>query len=329
MESEARGIFQSDVIIRSAIMAAIRDLRLNPWLLDYVFASLLNDPLIRELIKSDFPEKEIEQARRWFLGNEIVVFMSHAIVEPKFPCVTISLVESSEQEATLADVHYVPKQDNDSKWPALTIQFTPVSYNALTGVVTIPDAIADSLVIAAGMMLVDSSGRAHEIIEMDSRTQFKIAPGTVANFTGAVLKGRRPAYITTFESVKMQETYSLGCHVQSEGVHLTYLHSVIVFCLLRYKETLLEGRGFERAKISSSDFMRNGAFEQENVFSRHIQVTGYVTQTWPKQTQPKITSTLVSPLVVSVNSSSGSALEPDPNSDESWLEQDSLTARLR
>lgn len=43
--TEAQGIVQSDILIRSALIAAISDLRANPYLLQYCFASLVNDNL--------------------------------------------------------------------------------------------------------------------------------------------------------------------------------------------------------------------------------------------------------------------------------------------
>lgn len=59
LTTEALGIHQSDVIIRTAIVAALADLRANPWLLDYVFASLPKD----EMTMKDYGEKSVEKAK--------------------------------------------------------------------------------------------------------------------------------------------------------------------------------------------------------------------------------------------------------------------------
>ena len=322
MTTEVTGIHQSDVIIRSALIAAIADIRANPWLLDYVFASLPKD----ELTMRDYGEREVGAAKKWFQSTDIPVFMNTRIGDEKLPAITIGLEDSVEAETTLADVHYQVKEDNDRQWPALTEKFEPVSYSAATGIIVIPDAIAEGIVMAPGMVLLDSTGKGHSIIETTDRQTAIIKAGTVANFSGTVLKGARPSYIAQLESVVMKETYSIGCHVAAEQTHLTYLHSIVVFILLRYKEALLEARGFERSQLQSTDFRRNEQMEMELAFSRHISITGYVRQIWPKSIDPKITGA-VSQLMVSGSGKLPSDTNPD---DAAWIgDQDALTHKLK
>lgn len=312
--SEIIGIHQGDMIVRTGIMAAIADLRANDWLLDYVFNSLAED----DLTKAEYGRKEIEAAKAWFRRTKINVMMSTAIVDPKFPVITITQLEGAEAELTLSDTHYVPQQDDGRLWPALTPEFG-ADYNMVTGVVTLPEL---DLVIAPGQQLVDWAGKAHEILEVIDDRTVKITPG-VADFTKTVIKGRAPAQITRIGSAKHKENYAIGCHVQGEQTHLMYLHSLLVFCLYRYKKRLFEARGFERHGISSSDFRRNEAFENELTFSRHLTLTGYVPQVWPEETDDKITSTTTVPVV------EGAGKQEDPE-DQSWVsEEDALTVGLK
>ena len=111
MTTEALGVHQSDVIIRTAIVAAIADLRANPWLLDYVFASLPRD----DRTMKDYGEKEVQRAKEWFMKTNVPVFMVPRMDEAKVPCITIKLLDSSEAEVTLGDVHYQEKEDNDAQ----------------------------------------------------------------------------------------------------------------------------------------------------------------------------------------------------------------------
>jgi hypothetical protein len=316
MTTEVTGIHQSDVIIRSAIIAAMADVRANPWLLDYVFASLPKDPLTMK----EYGEREIDAAKKWFMSTNIPVFMSTRVDEVKLPAISISLLESTEAETTLSDTHYQVQEDNDSAWPALAGPFSPTEYSAATGIMKVPDL---GIILAPGMVVVDSIGRAHDILEVPDADTIQIKAGTVADFSGAYLKGARPSFIAQLESVVMKETYSIGCHVDSEQTHLTWLHSILTFILLRYKETLLEARGFERTQINSSDFRRNESFESEFVFSRHLNITGYVRQVWPKAIKPKITATAITPLMIS--DSGKLPADTDPN-DASWIgDEDALT----
>ena len=284
--SQITGIFASDVVIRTALLEGINDLRRYPYLLDFVFAFLPKDALTAKM----YGLKEQAQARKWFQRSNIPIFLSTRLDKPKFPCISIGLLESIESENTLADVHYNPKEDGTLDWPALTDPFCPTGFTSSTGVMKLPDAVTSQLVLAPGMMLIDDIGGVHEILDVTDQSTIVLAAGTTASFTQAIIKGAPPSAIVAIESCRAKESYSIGCHVQGEDVWLTYLHAIVQFILFRYRETLLEARGFERSSINSSDFRRNDAFsEVENIFSRHINVTGYVQQMWPKLISPKIT----------------------------------------
>jgi len=276
------GIHQSDVIIRSAIITALADMRANPWVLDRVFASLVQDSLTAK----DKGQRELQAAKNWFLRTNIPVLVTPVMDEFKTPCISITLVDSSEvpSEATTSDTHYEPFEYDDSTSPALTTGFTPQSYNPLTGEITLaPDALPPGVYVGPGMLIVDKYGTAHEILRMgDSTDQFYIAANVQANFNGAVLKGIRPSIITSVESSSFKETYRIGLHVGAEPAYLIWLHSIVVFALLRYKEVLLEGRGFERSTFSSNDLSRDTVFETENIFTRYLTISGHVRQYWPK-----------------------------------------------
>lgn len=313
--SEIIGIHQSDVILRSALIAAIDDLRAKDYLLDFVFASLPKDALT----KAEYGQREVDNAKRWFRSTKIPVMMGTTLADASFPVITFSLVDSGEAEVTLGDVHYEPLVDDDRLWPALTPVFEATG--AQSGTVTVPD---QQLVFAPGMLLIDSAGGEHPIIEVLSNTSFTIAPST-ADFRSCVIKGQRPSRVTAVESVKARETYSIGCHVQGEQVNLTYLHSVLVFILYRYKQRLFEARGFERMTVTSSNFMRSDQItEVEGTYSRFINVSGYVTQVWPKDTYEKIQTVSVQPLIIA-----GAGTQTHPE-DALWVgEEDALALAMR
>lgn len=282
--TEALGIHQSDIIIRTAIVAAIADLRAKPYLLDYIFASLPRD----ELTLRDYGEKEVQNAKDWFLKTDIPVVMDYRLDHAQFPCITISLQESVEAEQTLGDVHYKPTDEVEAAWPVLAGPFTPVDYEANTGLMTIPDAVAEVLVLAPGMLIIDNVGRQHVIEQVLDTTVAQIKPGTIADFRTCTIKSERPPMMATLESLAFRETYQIGCHVQSDSAHLTYLWSIVYFVLLAYKQALLEARGFERSILSSTQFQTNQTTQNELVYSRYINIQGHVRNYWPKQITPRI-----------------------------------------
>lgn len=276
--SRILGIHQSDIVIRSAVVAALADMRANPWLLDYVFASLPQDTLTWK----EYGERDLQQAKKWFLSTNIEVSVLPRFNESQWPQITIELLESTEvvPEAIIGDVNYDPTEDNDMTWPALTQSFVPISYTPSTGLIRL--AADCEAWLGPGMFIIDRQGKSHEITEVTDQRTFKIDPGTVADFRSSVIKGHRPNWKVDVESSSFKETYRLGVHCQGETVHLTWLHAIVQFALLRYKQVLLEARGFERSTISSSQVSLDQRFETENIFSRYVTISGYVRQFWPK-----------------------------------------------
>ena len=331
MTTEALGIHQSDVIIRSAIVAAIADLRANPWLLQYAFASLPRDPLTM----SAYGEQEVTRAIEWFQKTNVRVFINLNMNEVKFPCISIGLMSSNEQESegTLGDVHYVSQEDNDSKWPTLVGPITPTAYSAATGIMAFNPAQLNAFVLAPGMLLVDKTGKTYPIIEVMEDNSISIAPGVVADWTDLLIKPQRPAFSTAVESTIYREGYAIGVHVDSEPVHLTYLHSIIVFALLRYKQALLEARGFERSTLSSADVRMDPANDPENVYSRYIQITGTVRQAWPKQISPKAAQVAVQVTATQAPADGGTVIEEVPvdvdteDALSDWLDSDAASGK--
>jgi hypothetical protein len=303
------GIHQSDVVIRSAIIAALADMRAQPWLFDYVFASLPQDMLTWK----DYGEKSVQEAKTWFLSNNIPVKMTPVLNEIELPCITITLVDSAEAipETTLADVDGDGYERNDRTWPSLVTSFTPKSYNVNTGTIVLADKMPEGITIGPGMFIVDNLGHTYAILSVTDDLTFKIAPGTMADFSNCTLKAHKPSWITAVESSSYRETYRVGIHVGGEPVLLTWIHSVIVFALLRYKEALLEGRGFERSTFSSSEFTREEKYETEMVFSRYVNVSGFVRHYWPKAVTQVIDVVQTQPVVSGGVSMTAIGIDPD------------------
>jgi hypothetical protein len=326
LTTKVLGIHQGDIIIKSALDVAMADLRANPSVLNFVWASLPQDPITWK----EYGMMELQRAKKWFMDTNIPVKISPIRNEMTLPCIVVTLADSSEatNESTLGDVNpEVQFETTYGDWPALTRPFTPSSYDPITGIVMMrtKDLPADIL-ISEGMFIVDKTGTPYEILTVYDTVSFKIAPATVADFKGAVLKGHRPAWVTSVESSSFRESYQISVNVGGEPTLTVLLHSVVVFCLLRYKQLLLEARGFERSTFTSSDLKINQSLpETEPVFTRNINLSGYVRQYWPKIIAPAIDGT-VSQERVTDGGTSPAGTNPD---DLLWVgEYDSLTQTL-
>lgn len=315
------GIFQSDVIIRTMLVKALEDLRKNQWLLDYIFVSLAKDTTTLE----EYGQKQMAEAKRWFLKTNVSVYHTLSLTAPEFPAITVSLVESGQADKQLGDVHYEVQEPTDqisTPDPVVAGPFIPDSYDALTGTLEVPAAIAETVFLAEGMFIEESNGIRHRISEVLDDTTV-IIEGPPGDFNGAKVRYGTPAYMVDLESCQMKESYLLGVHVNGPPLYLVILHSIVVFCLLRYNQSLLEARGFENMTFGSTDFSRLQVPDMEANYSRYINVTGFVRQYWPKavnQTVQSIGS------VIRVTGAAHVPVEPGVAvNDLSWIgDQDSI-----
>lgn len=294
------GIFQSDILIRTAILEGLSDIRANPWKLDYVFSWLLND----DLTKTTYGDKELAEAKAWFLNADIPVVMAYHVDRPQLPCIGIELIESAESNATLGDVHYETSEDvlatEVALKPNLVVgPFTPKAYDPTTGTVTMPDDL-DTSNVFTGMYIFDTvANLGYQIQEVTGDSTFTIDVNVKANFTKCYIASRDAFWIVPLSSILFRESYRLRCFVNGSPVQLSFLYSVLLFILFSRKEDLLEARGFENNTTSGSGF--HGTQDPSNpeiVFIRDITVTGLVRHYWPGTPHQKIDGILIDPIKV-------------------------------
>lgn len=284
---KSTGIVLSDIIIRSAILQGLANLRAKPWLLKkYVFAGLPLD----ELTAQEYGQKTVDQATNWFLNQDIKVFLTVRQASATYPSISIELANSSEGETTLGDVNYQAYEDSDLQWPTLYGPFQVPAYNPLTGQMTIPDS---PISLGLGMVVVDDQGDIHALTDILDDQTVITDTGITSTLNAVQLKGTPPALTASQEACQYRDTYQIGVHCGGEPEYTIWLHAIMQFILLSYKESLLEARGYERSTFSSSNLAFNEAIASSSgdiVFSRYITLTGFVRHQWPKTILPKITT---------------------------------------
>jgi hypothetical protein len=295
--TEAFGIFSGDILIRHALMIGLQDLRDNPWQLSLVFSSLVNDPYTAE----KYGQKELSNAVSWFLKTNIPVILDATLTNsPAMPCVIVGLQDSNEGEATLGDLHYVTSQTVESEYEPLTQKFS-ATYDSDTGLV-VPSV---PVVVNNQMILQDKIGNTFPVqdtqIDPEGNENFLISKNvSFGNFSQCVLKWATNRVSVQLESLFFNETYNIVCNVKGEPCYALYLYAIVKYCLLRYKKTLLEGRGFERTVIKCSKLMPNntlGPTGSENIWCRAITISGFVKESWASQTSERVTSAAYAPPV--------------------------------
>lgn len=283
--TDVTGIFQGDIIIKTAVELGLEDIRKSPWIIEDIFGSLLENPLL----KDKYGLKEISRAKEFILNNEIPIYIHHRLDKAEFPCITISIGESREDKdlATLGDTTpfgeiYDPSEVG-RPIAFLVPPFEPESYDEDTGIVEVPEDIREFRYISEGMIVINpEDGVGHTVLEKLGDNKFKITPGSELTGSQLAVIPRYAIYKARRESARSQEVYNIGCHVEGDPSKLIFLYSIVKYSLFRYREALLEHENFQLSRLTSTDMIKNPAFDVENVYSRFITLQGQVEESWVK-----------------------------------------------
>jgi len=283
--SDINGIFQGDLVIKAAVELGLDDMRKNPWLIEDVFSSLIENPILARV----YGAKEIARAKEFILNNKIDIYMSQRVDKMNYPCVTISIGASTEDKAlaTLGDqsVEFEEYDANEIGKPIkyLVAPFKAVSYDKVTGLLEIPESIEEYRYLDKGMLLLDpKTGGAWTINGKGGNHGLFVAAGTKLPKGELCIIPRYHLYKARRERATSQEQYNIGCHVHGDPSTLIFLYGVIKYSLFRYREGLLEYNNFQLSNLTSTEMIRNDSMGEENVFSRWITLTGQVEESWIK-----------------------------------------------
>lgn len=277
-------IFPGDVIIKTAIELGLEDLKKNPWIIDDIFSDFIENPFL----KQKYGMKEVQRAKEFFFNNKIHIFLHHRLDKEEFPCVTIGVGSSSEDKslATLADyspfVQELDPSEINKPLSFIVPSFIPKSYDQASGTLTL-STTENFEYISEGMILVDiDTGSGFIVRGKKSPDKILITPETELNGTNYAIAPKYQFYRARSERIISQETYNIGCHAHGDPSTLLFLYAIVKYCLLRYREGLLEYNNFQLSTIASSEMVENNNFGQDNVYSRYITLTGQAEETWLK-----------------------------------------------
>ena len=284
------GFFQADIILRTALIAAFADVRANPWLFDYIFAGLTND----ELTKKTYGERQLDEARQFFINNDVPVCWAHS-ADFSIPRITIVPTGTSEVSQTLGDIDSLVTESVESSnivaVPCLTVwaPFSPATWDQASGTLTLP-ADLNTDADFAGMQVIDQhTNKYYPILEVVDARTLMLDPSTQANLTKCFIAPMSNLYLARLESLSTVETFQIYHYISGNPVYSIYLHSILAFVLNKYKQDLLEARGYERTTCTSGPTeMMHGQDNKEIIYSRSITITGFTRNYWPKSVRPLI-----------------------------------------
>ncbi len=279
----------TDLILLRGIKEGIAWMRANPYILDWVFERLIEEGM--DLQKS-YGQQEINRAKSWFLKNNIDVRMAYNLDGIQFPCVSIELLNQTEskQHATLGDVAADVWNEDVTDNPyvikprTLVGPFPSVTYDITTGLVTIPDDFDTELIFVNQALYSPASDTEYIITKINDEQSFFIETDLRENFANSYIA-------CAFRSLKAQrgiaqfnETYNIKVLVNGDQGHLVWLHTIVSYLLLKFRQDLLEKKNIGLTTISSGPLQQEnpGEYGGEAVFSRNISMEALIEVTWLK-----------------------------------------------
>lgn len=291
------GIMQDDMIIYTAIVTALEDVKANPWYINDIANQILTDPLLDK----NYGAQEVEKFKD-FLKKKFYVSVTHQIKDAKFPAISIALGAGSEDQAkaALGDSFEQTTIGADalgasaSKPRIIVGPTTPTSYDSLTGSMTFPETASLDSVYADSMVVFDEvNSKAYPILLVMDASNLMIEEGSQPNLTGCTIRPASNNYVQLRKTLFFYNNYEIGVHAIN-GTELMYLFQIMMFVLLKYKKTLFEARGLEITTLNYGPVERfgpGGDNDANVIWSRTIQLRGRIGMSWPDSTDPGIMGT--------------------------------------
>lgn len=281
------GIFQLDLTVKTAIELGLEDMRKNPWLIDHMLEDCNTNPYL----KAKYGQKQIDACREWFLNNQIDIYMRPRNDKDRYPCIAITMGSSPEKDEmkTMADqstesVILMP-QTIGKPIPYIMKPFVPTGYDISTGEVSIDPETKGLEKVSPGMILVDpANGQGFVIIDV-TEDGLQIESGIQLDATQLAVVPQFQYYKARIEHTFFQESCEIACYGHGDPQVAMWLHSIALYAILRYRESLLEAQGFSQSSVSNSALQADPYYQGpdgEQAFVRSISLTGQTEPSWIK-----------------------------------------------
>lgn len=291
------GIFQGDIIIKTAIELGIEDMRNNPWLIDHMLSDLVNISYLTD----KYGQKQIDACKEWLRNAQVDVYMRGREDKDRLPCVTIQMGPSNEKpdmkhmaDQSTEKAILVPNQIG-KPIPYVIKPFVPTGYDDSTGEVSI-DPDIDLRGVSPGMILVNPANGTGYKIKSITPMGIEIEPGLEIEATQFGIVPQFQYYEARVEHSFFDEPYTIGCHAHGDTQNVLFLWSIVKYSILRYRESLLEANGFTESSISSGPPDFDEPFTTpggEKAWVRSMILTGQVENSWIKSPRRFIESVVL------------------------------------
>lgn len=276
--------FLGDIRIRAALQLGLEDISKNDWLLNDILGDTISNPYLAKLYGS-----QIDSCKQWLANNRINIFLSERKDGVEFPAVTIEILPSHEKMEMrhLGDLSYENNQlsPNEINRPInYVVQPNSGSYSPTSGTFTFSGEVNLSTVVPGQVLVNPTTGTGYIIQSVLNANQLQLLLGL--NIPSA-LYGIIPEYRfydSRIGHTFLQEEFSIGCHANDQQTTL-WLHSVVFYILLRYRQSLLEANGLAESILKSGKLYANPGYSSQGqvIWSRDINLSGQTEPRWIMQ----------------------------------------------
>ena len=277
-------LFLGDIRLKTMIELGLADVTKNQWILNDILGDTLGNEYLRERYGS-----QIESCKQWLTNNRINIFMSARDDKMEFPCVTIEMGTSNEKPdmkhmGDLSTESVILYPNNINKPIPYVLKPVSGSYDPTSGIFSFSTAV-DLNNVSPGMVPVDpATGNGYVIQSVTVANQVNLLTNLSINAKSYGIIPEYQYYETKIGHTFMQEPYKITCNAMDQQ-SLLWLHSIVVYSLLRYRQALLEKDGYAESVISSSKMFPNPDYSDAGqvIWSREIDITGQVENRWYNQ----------------------------------------------
>lgn len=268
----------TEFVIESVIRDGLNELRLNPDRFDDLFSKFTE-----AFFNNQYGQDKIEELKTYIVNNQIKIVHSLNIQPSDFPCISIQLVQSleNEEDQQFGDEYL---DEDETKIPDVFIDNVIVTgYDSTTGKLSIDNSVNLAIVKpkllfkdAVGTEFIIGSGNSN----LSGNKYINIGKNAGVNVSGPGQITSNVSFTRTERKmIRLRETILLGCHA-SNNLHLAkFLYYILIYIIKSRKLSLIE-RGIHLDKGNGTIFDREGQFEGEHVFSRSIQLHALTEFIW-------------------------------------------------
>ena len=270
------------------------------YIIDFTLKTIYDDPdkylpqifgdLKLPMHEGIFGMRAIDAAKNWINTTKINTLLGYDLSELTLPAVTVNIIASSPSQTFMGDYggQYrtdIPDYEREVVLPAFQLESSVFSTDRTKVFITLkPDMVNPELVLP-GLHVRDKNGHGF-LIEFDDAVG-KLALSALDTplesiDTSSAIEVISPLKSSGFNQGAMQfeEVVNIDIHCHQHKNELYFLHSIIMWGILKYRPILTSQFGFDLSLPTSSDLQMDQAYLGNAVWVRRISLRSKVVYSW-------------------------------------------------